>query len=783
MDILFLCIVVFLFLLAIFDLSVGVSNDAVNFLNSAIGSKAASFKRILIVASIGVFIGAAMSNGMMDIARHGIFRPEHFSFYDLICIFMAVMVTDIILLDVFNSLGMPTSTTVSMVFELLGATFVVALIKMAGGIDLGFNDLLNTEKALSVILGIFLSVAIAFFFGTVVQFLSRLIFSFNYRSKLKWKIGIFGGLCATAIIYFLLLKGAKDLTFMTPEVKGYIKTHTWQILGICMVFFTLLMQALHWMKVNVLKVIVLLGTFALAMAFAGNDLVNFIGVPLSGLASYQDYIANGHGDAQSFLMGSLNGPANTPVYFLIGAGVIMVVSLATSRKARNVTKTEIGLGSQQGGDEMFGSSRIARRLVRWTLRFLAWVRRVTPLKVRQWFNRRFNVDETIMDQGAAFDLLRGSVNLVLAGALIALGTSLKLPLSTTFVTFMVAMGTSLADRAWGRESAVFRITGVISVIGGWFITAGAAFIGAGLIVLLMHFGGHWVMIALALVTIFLIIRSNRRFKARKEEEKGDAVFNSILASEDKNETWNLLLLYIGQQQQGFLLYAGEMYDGITQAFLKENVRALGKAASNLERQKNVLKNVRRKETLCLRKVAHETALEKNPWFHLSNNCLMSVLYNLRRIDEICKEHVENNFRPLPQRQTEEFELIRTRIGILFNDIQAMMESGTTATVPMLRLHCDEIKDAISDVYHGLHDQLHDGDPASMTVFYVYMNMLSETQEMISAVRKYLRAYAKLRDSEFRSRPAGRPRAASAAAASTTTGQVATTGQVNAPESK
>ena len=757
MDILFLCIVVFLFLLAIFDLSVGVSNDAVNFLNSAIGSKAASFKRILIVASIGVFIGAAMSNGMMDIARHGIFRPEHFSFYDLICIFMAVMVTDIILLDVFNSLGMPTSTTVSMVFELLGATFVVALIKMSGGIDLGFNDLLNTEKALSVILGIFLSVAIAFFFGTVVQFISRLIFSFNYRSKLKWKIGIFGGLCATAIIYFLLLKGAKDLTFMTPEVKEYIKTHTLQILGICMVSFTLLMQALHWMKINVLKVIVMLGTFALAMAFAGNDLVNFIGVPLSGLASYQDYMANGHGDAQSFLMDSLNGPANTPVYFLIGAGVIMVVSLATSRKARNVTKTEIGLGSQQGGDEMFGSSRIARRLVRWALRFLAWMRRVTPLKVRQWFNRRFNVDETILDQGAAFDLLRGSVNLVLAGALIALGTSLKLPLSTTFVTFMVAMGTSLADRAWGRESAVFRITGVISVIGGWFITAGAAFIGAGVIVLLMHFGGHWVMIALALVTIILIVRSNRRFKARKEEEKGDAVFNSILASDDKNETWNLLLLYIGQQQQGFLLYAGEMYDGITQAFLKENVRALGKAASSLERQKNVLKDERRKETLCLRKVAHETALEKNPWFHLSNNCLMSVLYNLRRIDEICKEHVENNFRPLPERQTEEFELIRTRIGILFNDMQSMMESGSTATVPMLRRHCDEIKDSISDVYHGLHDQLHDGDPASMTVLYVYMNILSETQEMISAVRKYMRAYAKLRDSEFRSRPIGRPR--------------------------
>ncbi len=291
------------------------------------------------------------------------------------------------------------------------------------------------------------------------------------------------------IVYFLLIKGIKDLTFMTPDLKRWIGDNTLFIIGSCFVFFTLLMQLLHILHVNVLKVVVLMGTFALAMAFAGNDLVNFIGVPLTGLASYQDYMANGGGDAHGFMMGSLNGPADTSLYFLIGAGVIMVVSLATSKKARNVTKTEIGLGSQAGGDEMFGSSRIARSLVRWALSFLSWIRDVTPVRVREWFNRRFNIDETIMDQGAAFDLIRGSVNLVLAGALIAMGTSLKLPLSTTFVTFMVAMGTSLADRAWGRESAVFRITGVISVIGGWFLTAGVAFIGAGIIVALMHLGG------------------------------------------------------------------------------------------------------------------------------------------------------------------------------------------------------------------------------------------------------------------------------------------------------
>ena len=629
---------------------------------------------------------------------------------------MAVMVTDIILLDIFNSLGMPTSTTVSMVFELLGATFVVALIKMAGGIGLGFDDLLNTEKALSVILGIFLSVAIAFFFGTVVQFISRMVFSFNYRSNLKWKIGIFGGICATAIVYFLLIKGAKDLSFMTPELKAWIKNNTALIILSCFAVFTLLMQLLHICKVNVLKVIVLMGTFSLAVAFAGNDLVNFIGVPLSGLASYQ-------------------------------------VSLATSKKARNVTKTEIGLGSQQGGDEMFGSSRIARRLVRWTLSFLSWVRRVTPIKVRRWFNRRFNVDETIMDQGAAFDLIRGSVNLVLAGALIALGTSLKLPLSTTFVTFMVAMGTSLADRAWGRESAVFRITGVISVIGGWFLTAGAAFIGAGMIVAAMHYGGQWVMLLLAALTIFIIINSNRRFRKKTEEDNGDALFQTIISTQDKTQTWPLLMMYITEQQEKFMTYAEEKYRDITSAFITESSGVLSKTESSLARQKTILKNARRKETLCFRHLTREMSIEKSTWFYLSNNCCMGILYNLRRINEVCKEHIDNNFLPLPPRYTTEYELIRTQISILFNDTLELMKSGDTDTISTLRRHCDEIKDTVSDTYHRVHDQLRDGDTSAMAVLYVYVNMLQETQEMVSSIRKYLRAFAKLRDSEFRTRPA------------------------------
>jgi phosphate/sulfate permease len=330
MELFYLGLIVFLFLLAIFDLVVGVSNDAVNFLNSAIGSKAASFKVIIIIAAIGILCGALFSNGMMEIARHGIFRPEQFYFTELMCIFLAVMITDVILLDTFNSLGMPTSTTVSLVFELLGGTFALAMLKIFGDSTgtLTFADLLNTEKALSVIFGIFLSVAIAFFFGILVQYIARMIFTFNYKKHLKWTIGLFGGIAATSIVYFMLIKGTKDASFMTKEFKTWIDQNSGMIVVLCLAFFTVLMQLLHWCRVNVFKVVVLMGTFALALAFAGNDLVNFIGVPLAGFSSYLDYTANsGAITGDNFLMNSLNGPAQTPFYFLLLAGIIMVIAL------------------------------------------------------------------------------------------------------------------------------------------------------------------------------------------------------------------------------------------------------------------------------------------------------------------------------------------------------------------------------------------------------------------------------------------------------------------------
>lgn len=744
MDLIFLGIVIFLFLLAIFDLSVGVSNDAVNFLSSAVGSKAASFKRVVIVAAVGVFIGAAMSNGMMDIARHGIFRPENLSFYDVIAIFMAVMVTDIILLDIFNSLGMPTSTTVSMVFELLGATFVVALFKLAAPENsLEIGQLLNTEKALSVILGIFLSVAIAFVFGAVVQFISRLVFTFEYKSRMKWKVGLFGGIATTAIVYFMLIKGIKDLTVMTPEVKAWIGGNTLVIIACCLVGFTILMQLLHFLKVNVLKVVVLLGTFSLAMAFAGNDLVNFVGVPLTSLASYQDYVANGDGDPRGWMMGSLNGPAQTPFYFLIGAGTIMVVSLATSKKARQVTQTTVGLSSHSQGDEMFGSSRIGRSLVRAAINSFSWISERTPSGVKRWISRRMDTAVQQPEDGAAFDLVRGSVNLMLAGMLIAWGTSMKLPLSTTFVTFMVAMGTSLADRAWGRESAVFRITGVISVIGGWFITAGVAFIGAGIIVCLMHMGGFPVMIAGGLIALSMLVRSNIRFNKKKKEELSDTLFQTILSTGNPDDVWALLRTYINEKQKMFLVFGASVYGEVINGFLDDRGKLLSAAEKKLVTEKEVLKGQRRKLTLCFRKASRRITMEKSAWFHLSNNMAMSMTYNLRRINEVCKEHVDNNFMPLPERFHAPLADVRDEVCAIFNDAVASVDDNDPEAIDSLRRRCESVKLKLSGYSREVYDFLQNGDTSDMTVAYVYLNLLQESQELVTSLRKMLRAAGKL----------------------------------------
>lgn len=742
METIYLGIIIFLFLLAIFDLMVGVSNDAVNFLNSAIGAKAASFRTVIIIAAIGIFCGATMSNGMMEIARHGIFRPEAFHFNELMCIFLAVMVTDVVLLDIFNTLGMPTSTTVSMIFELLGGTFALALIKIATGPEgLTFAELLNTEKALTVILGIFLSVAIAFFFGTLVQYLSRIIFTFNYTSKLKWSIGIFGGLAITAIIYFMLIKGVKDAAFMSTEKKMWVDENAGLIVGTCFVFFTICMQILHWCKINVFKVIVLLGTFALALAFAGNDLVNFIGVPLAGFSSYTDFMANGNGEPGNYLMGALNNPAKTPLIFLILAGVIMVISLITSKKAQNVVKTSVDLSRQDEGNEMFGSSAIARSLVRTMTTFAHNVSKIIPPGISLWLNSRFNKDEVILENGAAFDLVRASVNLVLAGLLIALGTSLKLPLSTTYVAFMVAMGSSLADRAWGRESAVFRVTGVLSVIGGWFITAGAAFIICFLVCLIMYYGGIIAMVVMIGVAVILLIRSNRKYQKKLKSEKEDDTFQQLLRSKDKQEIWKLLRLHVRENLTKTLEFAVMTYQQMTEGFIHEDLKSLRKAVAATNDEKDTLKKIRRKEMLGMRRIDRNMAIEKNTWFHLGSNSSEQMMYCLKRMCEPCKEHVDNNFNPLPVEYAEEFLPIRDALTDLLGRTRAIILEGKYTDADAIMVEGEEFKIKLSQLHKEQMERMQE-ENRSVKLSLVYLNLLQESQELVSILRHMLRASRK-----------------------------------------
>ena len=675
METIYLCIIVFLFVLAVFDLIVGVSNDAVNFLNSAVGSKAASFKTILFIAGVGIFIGAALSNGMMDIARHGIYQPEHFYFAEIMCILLAVMLTDVVLLDVFNSMGMPTSTTVSLVFELLGGTFALSLIKVRNSDTLALGDLINTDKALSVIMAIFVSVAIAFFFGMLVQWIARVVFTFNYTKKMKYSIALFGGIAATSIIYFMLIKGLKDSTFMTPENKHWIQENTVMLIAGLMVFFTILMQILHWCKVNIFKVVVLMGTFALALAFAGNDLVNFIGIPLAGYSSFIDYTTNGAGDANGFLMTSLLGPAKTPWYFLVGAGAIMVFALCTSKKAHAVIKTSVDLSRQDEGEENFGSTPIARTMVRISMNLANGITRMMPESSKQWIGNRFRKDEAIIADGAAFDLVRASVNLVLAGLLIALGTSLKLPLSTTYVTFMVAMGTSLADRAWGRDSAVYRITGVLSVIGGWFITAGAAFTICFFVALVLHYGGNISIVVLIALAVFILIRSHVLYKKRKAKSEGNETLKQLMKSNDSAEALQLMRQHTREELCKVLEYAETNFELTVTSFLHENLRGLRRAMGSGKFEKQLIKQMKRTGTVAMCRLNNQTVLDKGLYYYQGNDFASELVYSISRLCEPCLEHIDNNFNPFDAIQKGEFSDVTEDITYFLQQCRKALENN------------------------------------------------------------------------------------------------------------
>lgn len=746
METIYLCIVIFLLCLAVFDLFVGVSNDAVNFLQSAVGARVAAFRTVLIIASVGVVLGAVLSSGMMDVARHGIMMPDRYSFHEVMTLFLAVMVTDVIVLDVFNTLGMPTSTTVSLVFELLGGTAMLAMLKVMADPDLDYGMLLNSSKALQVIIAIFVSVAISFVVGMVVMWISRVVFTFNYGKHSRYSIAIFGGIAFTALSYFIFLKGVGKSPYLSDGVRDYIDTNTNMLLVLTFIVSTIVMEVLHLMKVNIFRFTVLMGTFALAMAFAGNDLVNFIGVPLAGLDSYQDYVANGHGvGIDGFMMSSLMESAKTPPFYLMAAGIIMIVAMATSKKAQNVIKTSVDLARQDEGDEMFGSSRAARAIVRFCQSMIEMVVAIFPVGLRQWINRRFNANDVeLKDDKAAFDVVRAAVNLVIASMLITFGTNHRLPLSTTYVTFMVAMGTSLADRAWSRESAVFRITGVLSVIGGWFLTAGVAFLACALVCLCMWYGGIAVQVAFIVLVIFLLIRSNRQYKRKQETtKKDDDNFRLMMRTRDPELVWEMLRNHVRNTQSKVCRLALEQYNAVLDGFNTQNVKMLRGSDKTLRRELDVLKKYRRQELLGLKRSPMDIAIERNTWFHVGINSDQQYIYTLRRMMLPVKEHVDNNFTPVPAAYISEYEPVRRRVNDLMKMTCEAIETNRYEQYRGVLAEADVCKDDLSVIRKTHINRMQkSGTSKMMQVDMVYLNLLQETQQLLSVMRHQLRSAKK-----------------------------------------
>ena len=738
MEYIYLVVLVFIFSLSCYDLTAGVSTDAGNFLSAGMGSKTAKLKVLFTVAAVGIFVGAITSNGMMDIARHGILNPDFYYMSEVICIFLAVGVSDVILLDIFNTLGMPTSSTVSMVFELLGGSTALAIVKLMNNSDLTYAQLINTNKALSIILGIFLSVAIAFVFGYIVMWITRLVFTFKYKDHSRWAMGIFGGISITLIMFFLLVSGLGKSSFMTAEVKSWIETNQATIFIGSFVLFSIIMQVLYAIGVNIFRIIVLFGTFALAMAFAGNDLVNFIGVPLAALSSYQYYVEAGAGDPSQFCVSRLHESAHTPIYFLIIAGTIMVIALITSKKARTVINTSVKLSRQDAGEEIFSSSKIARSTVRNVMSLSNTISKYIPNKAKRWLDTRFNSDEAIMADGAAFDLVRASVNLVLAGLLIIIGTSLQLPLSTTYVAFMVAMGSSLADRAWGRETAVYRITGVVSVIGGWFITAGAAFILCFCISLFMYFVGPIAMLLAIALVVFIIIRNNKMFKKHEANENKDQIFRQLIRTNDKVQVRKLLGDHVQMTQLDTIDFARNNYLQIINGLINDDYKTLRHSSNALDEQKSLWKKMRRKELIGMKKIDYLTAIEKNTWFHLGCNSISQTLYCLKRMSDPCLEHIDNRFNPLPEAWIKELIPLRDQTVALLDETRRMIAERDYSNADKVLVDANAAKRLLSETRdkQEVRMQTEEGD---LQIGILYLNTLQETQELISTIRHLLRA--------------------------------------------
>lgn len=597
---------------------------------------------------------------------------------------------------------------------------------------------------MSVIVAIFVSVAIAFFFGMIVQWLSRIVFTFNYKKHSRYSIALFGGIAFTALSYFIFLKGLGKSRFIAEDVRTWIDSNISLLLLYTFIGSTIMMQVLHMLRVNVFKFVVLMGTFALAMAFAGNDLVNFIGVPLAGMDSFRDYVANSNGlDARDYMMTSLMESAQTPPFFLLAAGVIMIVAMATSKKARNVIKTSVDLSRQDEGDEMFGSSRAARSIVRVTQDGNSRVMQYMPKSVSRWIDSRFNKQEAELNDGAAFDVVRAAINLVLASMLITIGTNYKLPLSTTYVTFMVAMGSSLADRAWSRESAVFRVTGVISVIGGWFITAAVAFGACALVCLIMFYGGILAKILFMVLVVALLIKSNRKYASKEKEGEKEDVFRLMMRTRDPEIVLDLLMKHVSRTQSFMTRFAIDEFNNIIDGLENERTRTLRKVNNELRKEKEMLKKFRRQELLALKRVPTDIAIERNTWFHLGINSSEQYIYCLRRILDPIKEHVDNNFNPVPQLYIDEFRPLRATINDLMQQTETQISTCRFEHYRDTLALADKCKDELSVVRKRHIDRITEmKDNNLLQISLVYLNLLQESQQLLSNMRHQLRAAKK-----------------------------------------
>lgn len=734
METFYLILVIVLFALAISDLIVGVSNDAVNFLNSAIGAKAASFKVIMLIAALGVLVGATFSSGLMEVARKGIFHPGEFYFSEIMIIFLAVMITDVILLDAFNTFGLPTSTTVSIVFELLGGAVAISLLKIYASsesiADLG--KYINSEKALAIITGILLSVVIAFSIGALVQYIARLAFTFNYKKNMKYYGALWGGIAITVITYFMLIKGSKGASFMTDDAKAMIQDNTWTIVIVSLLFWTILLQVLSMVskKFNILKTIVLIGTFALAMAFAGNDLVNFIGVPLAGYESFLEFQRSGV-QADNFLMTALSGKIKTDTYLLLIAGLIMVVTLYKSKKARSVVTTSLDLSRQDEGSERFNSTLFSRILVRQTRAAARGVNHLIPAPVRNKMEQRFDfekVKESNIKQqekdAISFDMIRASVNLVVASILIAFGTSLKLPLSTTYVTFMVAMGTSLADGAWGRESAVYRVTGVLSVIGGWFLTALSAFTVSFIIAMIIFYGKMPAVIVLVLFAAFVVFRTHALHKKR-EAKKSER--NNEIASEEKIDNGNIVTKSSHTVAE-ILREVPDTFFSVIKGLANEDLRKLRKKSRQAAELNKKAKYLKDNVHVTIDRF-EEDSIETGHYYVQVLDFLREITRSVHFIAKSATTHVDNNHKGLLPEQVEELNRLNTKVTELYDEILVCIEEHRFTEIDNILTIQGEIVKMIDQVNKKQIKRIKNHEAGTKNSL-MYMGILSEMKAIL-----------------------------------------------------